>query len=62
MMRLLPDGLARESMMQELGAIRVALGKRVVEGLEDSPGAIERVAAITLEVAEEQGLGTKNRD
>jgi lipid-A-disaccharide synthase len=53
---LLPDGAARESMMKELGAIRDALSWRP----EDEPakniggvgGAIERVAAITLEEIE----------
>jgi lipid-A-disaccharide synthase len=41
--RLLPDGPPRQSMMQELVRIRVLLGKRSQEG------AIDRVAAITLE-------------
>jgi lipid-A-disaccharide synthase len=46
--RLLPDGVARESMMKELGAIRDALSKRPAEGKDRTAGAIERVAAITL--------------
>jgi lipid-A-disaccharide synthase len=41
--RLLPDGPPRQSMMQELVRIRILLGKRSQEG------AIDRVAAITLE-------------
>jgi lipid-A-disaccharide synthase len=46
--RLLPDGIARESMMKELGTIRGALSKRPAEGKNIQTGAIERVAAITL--------------
>jgi lipid-A-disaccharide synthase len=49
---LLPDGAARQSMMQELAQIRVLLN-RVPAGLgSESGGAIGRVAAIALEVAE----------
>jgi lipid-A-disaccharide synthase len=44
---LLPDGPARESMMEELRAIRNLLAT----GKPETGGAIERVAAITLEVA-----------
>jgi lipid-A-disaccharide synthase len=48
--RLLPDGAPRKSMMEELARIRGLLnirhGLQYLEG-----GAIERVAAITLEVA-----------
>ena len=44
--RLLPDGPPRESMMQELRAIRTLLAT----GNPDSGGAIERVASITLDV------------
>jgi lipid-A-disaccharide synthase len=42
--RLLPDGPPRESMIQELHAIRTLLAT----GKPDSGGAIERVASITL--------------
>jgi lipid-A-disaccharide synthase len=51
---LLPDGAARESMMKELGAIRDALAMRqTFDAAEDTTaGAIERVAAITLEELE----------
>lgn len=46
---LLPDGPPRQSMMQELLRIRTLLGAgRAGQG--DAPGAIDRVAAITLEV------------
>jgi lipid-A-disaccharide synthase len=41
---LLPDGVPRQSMIKGLGFIRDALGVRLSGG----PGAIERVAAITL--------------
>jgi lipid-A-disaccharide synthase len=46
--RLLPDGVARESMMKELGAIRDALSMNSVKDSEGIAGAIERVATITL--------------
>jgi lipid-A-disaccharide synthase len=56
MERLLPDGVARESMMKELGTIRDALSWRPGENqateLDGTGGAIERVAAITLEELE----------
>ncbi len=56
MARLLPDGVARESMMKGLGAIREALRLRpdddLTRNLDGIPGAIERVAAITLEELE----------
>ena len=56
MERLLPDGEARESMMKELGAIREALRLRpddeLTTELDGTAGAIERVAAITLEELE----------
>ena len=56
MERLLPDGVARESMMKELGTIRDALswrpGEDLAKGLGATGGAIERVAAITLEELE----------
>ncbi|MGC1461552.1 MAG: lipid-A-disaccharide synthase [Terracidiphilus sp.] len=53
---LLPDGVARESMMKELGTIRYALRARPAIGAannaEEPGGAIERVAAITIEELE----------
>jgi len=49
MQLLLPDGAARESMMKELGTIRDRLGLSHAQGRCGTPGAIERVAAITLE-------------
>jgi lipid-A-disaccharide synthase len=45
--QLLPDGPTRQSMMNELKAIRNVLNARS-EGNSQKPGAIERVAAITL--------------
>jgi lipid-A-disaccharide synthase len=45
--RLLPDGAARESMMQELLAIRRLLRPRQLS-VSGAGGAIERVAAVTL--------------
>ena len=53
---LLPDGVARESMMKGLGTIRDALRVRPAvdpaRNIEGTVGAIERVAAITLEELE----------
>jgi lipid-A-disaccharide synthase len=53
---LLPDGVARESMMKGLGTIRDALRARpaadAANKTEETGGAIERVAAITLEELE----------
>jgi lipid-A-disaccharide synthase len=46
---LLPDGVARQSMMKELGAIREALNPKPAESKVGAAGAIERVAAITIE-------------
>jgi lipid-A-disaccharide synthase len=46
--RLLPDGFPRQSMMQELAAIRSELSARPADHGEEG-GAIGRVAAITLE-------------
>jgi lipid-A-disaccharide synthase len=46
---LLPDGVDRQSMIEGLGSIRDALGARPRENKRDTPGAIERVAATTLE-------------
>jgi lipid-A-disaccharide synthase len=45
--RLLPDGGPRQSMMQELAAVRGALNHRLA-GPMDEGGAIGRVADITL--------------
>jgi lipid-A-disaccharide synthase len=53
MERLLPDGVARESMMKELGTIRAALSLNPSDVKNGNAGAIERVAAITLEEIEE---------
>jgi lipid-A-disaccharide synthase len=47
--RLLPDGVPRQSMMEELAAIRGLLSRREAGCNKESGGAIERVAAITLE-------------
>ena len=47
--RLLPDGPPRQSMMQELARMRVLLGR------PSQFGAIERVAAITLEMIDAAG-------
>jgi lipid-A-disaccharide synthase len=47
--KLLPEGTARQSMMQELVAIRDALITGAAKAGSEGPGAIERVAAITLE-------------
>jgi lipid-A-disaccharide synthase len=49
---LLPDGAPRESMMKELRAIREELSPRPAKGNDAAAGAIERVAAITLEELE----------
>jgi lipid-A-disaccharide synthase len=48
MERLLPDGVPRQSIMKELGTIRDALSMPPAKGRLGSPGAIERVAEITL--------------
>ena len=45
---LLPDGAARESMMEELKRIRGLLNARPAGQDGESGGAMERVAAITL--------------
>ena len=47
---LLPDGPSRQSMMQELGAIAGLLAGRRAGSGEQNSGAIERVAAVTLEL------------
>jgi len=47
---LLPDGIPRESMMKELKAVGGLLRSRQGASAEENTGAIERVAAITLEL------------
>jgi lipid-A-disaccharide synthase len=47
---LLPDGPPRESMMQELKAVGALLRSRQPAAESENLGAIERVAAITLEL------------
>jgi lipid-A-disaccharide synthase len=47
---LLPDGLPRESMMKELMSVGESLRSRQTAGAGESKDAIERVAAITLEM------------
>jgi lipid-A-disaccharide synthase len=47
---LLPDGVPRESMMQELKAIGGLLRSRQANKPGDNAGAMERVAVITLEL------------
>ena len=49
MERLLPDGIPRQSMMQQLAAIREALTLRPRGGKAEAPGAVERVAEIAIE-------------
>jgi lipid-A-disaccharide synthase len=49
---LLPDGAPRQSMMQELKRVQALLGARPAGRDEEHPGAIGRVAAITLELME----------
>jgi lipid-A-disaccharide synthase len=46
---LLPDGAGRESMIKELAKIRDMLNARPASRVDQRMGAIERVAAITLE-------------
>jgi lipid-A-disaccharide synthase len=48
---LLPDGVPRESMMKELRAVGVSLRSRPAGDSGRLPGAIERVAAITIELS-----------
>jgi lipid-A-disaccharide synthase len=52
---LLPDGAPRQSMMEELAAIRGLLNTRLAGQGTESGGAIHRVATITLEMACNQG-------
>jgi lipid-A-disaccharide synthase len=47
---LLPDGVPRESMMKELRSVGDSLRSRQAAGPGKNTGAIERVAAITLEL------------
>jgi lipid-A-disaccharide synthase len=47
---LLPDGTPRQSMMKELVAIREALQRQPSGKASDGQGAIERVAAVAMEV------------
>jgi len=54
---LLPDGAPRESMMKDLGTIREALNSRPARDKDVAAGAIERVAAITLEQLEATSPG-----
>jgi lipid-A-disaccharide synthase len=49
--RLLPDGLARQSMIKDLGTVRDALSMRL-DRKSGASGAIDRVAAIALELSE----------
>lgn len=46
---LLPDGCARQSMMEKLAAVRHALRRRPANSENEKEGAIQRVAAIVLE-------------
>ena len=52
LMRLLPDGPARESMKVELGAIQSALRAPAADQSVARPGAIARVAEVVLEELE----------
>jgi len=56
---LLPDGAPRESMMKDLGAIREELSSPPARDI--CAGAIERVAAITLEELEATSPGALDR-
>jgi lipid-A-disaccharide synthase len=56
---LLPDGTPRESMMKELGAVGGLLRSRQAGKTGESGSAIERVAAVTLELL---GIGVKASD
>ena len=51
---LLPDGAPRQSMMQELKRVQALLGARPAGRDEEHPGAINRVAAVTLELMREK--------
>jgi lipid-A-disaccharide synthase len=56
---LLPDGAPRESMIQELKAVGAALRSGQAIGVNENAGAIERVAAVTLEML---GVGSPAPD
>jgi len=56
---LLPDGAPRESMMKDLGVIRDELSSPPAK--DSGAGAIERVAAITLEELEATSPGALDR-
>jgi len=47
---LLPDGVPRESMIKELKAVGASLRYRGLDRVQGTMGAIERVAAVTLEM------------
>jgi lipid A disaccharide synthetase len=51
---LLPDGPPRQSMMQELEGIRIALRPRAEAGTGDAKSAIERLASIVLDQVSQQ--------
>jgi lipid-A-disaccharide synthase len=55
---LLPDGLPRQSMMNELRAVRDQLSTRPTTSGEKSHGAMDRVAAITLNVIDDAAKTT----
>jgi lipid-A-disaccharide synthase len=57
--RLLPDGAPRESMMKELQAVGASLRSRRTDRVDENVGAIERVAAVTLEML---GVGSPALD
>jgi lipid-A-disaccharide synthase len=59
---LLPDGLPRQSMMKELRAVREALSTRPAGDKEETLGAIERVAAITLDELGAASRQAENRE
>jgi lipid-A-disaccharide synthase len=58
--QLLPDGAPRQSMMQELAAIQDALRVRPAGSGKDGMGAVERVAAVTLEELRSAAPGAKS--
>jgi len=57
--KLLPDGRSRQSMMEELKRVRGLLQTQPADRQGQSLGAIDRVAAITLE---QPGIGTQARN
>ena len=56
---LLPDGVPRESMIKELKAVGLSLRSRQANKAHETTGAIERVAAVTLEML---GVGSPSLD